>query len=208
MEWKQIPLGPLQTNCYLIIKDEECLVIDPGEEGDKLIHIITSQKLKPKAILLTHAHFDHIGAVDLIRDHFQIPVYVHEKEAKWLLNPSLNGSQFFGKLVRVKPADYILSEEKEFRIGSFDFQIFETPGHSPGSVSFYFKSKGIVLAGDALFNGSIGRTDLTGGNHQQLINSIHEKLLTLPEKTIVLSGHGSITTIAQEMDSNPYLNGF
>lgn len=210
MEWKQIPLGPLQTNCYLAIKDDACLVIDPGEEGDKLIGILDSHNIKPKAILLTHAHFDHIGAVDTIRDHYHVPVYIHEKEAQWLLNPGLNGSQFFaiGNLVRIRPADYFLTEEKEHCIGDFTFKMFETPGHSPGSMSFYFEQDGVVFAGDALFQGSIGRTDLPGGNHEQLLKSIHDKLLPLPEETLVLSGHGPITSIGNEMDSNPFLNGF
>lgn len=210
MEWKQIPLGPLQTNCYLLMNNENCLVIDPGEEGDKLIGIIESLHVKPQGILLTHAHFDHIGAVDVLRNHYQIPVYVHEKEAKWLLDPALNGSQFFsvGHLVRIKPADVFLADEKIHTIGDFSFLVYETPGHSPGSISVYFEQEKLVLAGDALFNGSIGRTDLPGGNYQELINSIHDKLLGLPEETIVLSGHGPTTTIGKEMDSNPFLNGF
>lgn len=209
MECKQIPLGPLQTNCYLLKKGETCLVIDPGDEGQKLIKIIDELNAKPQAILLTHAHFDHIGAVDPIREHYKIPVYVHEKEAKWFLDPSLNGSQFFmGNLVRLKPADHIFVEEKMQTVGDFTFQLFETPGHSPGSVSFYFEDKGIVLGGDALFYGSVGRTDLPGGNHDQLMRSIHEKLLTLPEQTMVLPGHGPATTIGNEMDSNPFLHGF
>lgn len=210
MEWKQIPLGPLQTNCYLVIKENVCIVIDPGEEGNKLTGIIDELNIKPQGVLLTHAHFDHIGAVEEIREQYKIPVYVHEKEAKWLLEPSLNGSQFFisGNLVRLKPADHFFADEQIVTIGDFNFQLFETPGHSPGSVSFYFKEEGIVLAGDALFKGSIGRTDLPGGNREQLIRSIHDKLLPLPEETLVLPGHGPATTIGNEMDSNPFLNGF
>ncbi len=155
MEWKQIPLGPMQTNCYLLIKEDACVVIDPGDEGDKLAGMINELNLKPQAVLLTHAHFDHIGAVDTIREYYKIPVYVHEKEAKWLIEPSLNGSQVFIKenLVLLKPADYFFAEEKMLSIGDFTFQLFETPGHSPGSVSLYFKEDGIVFAGDALFQG-------------------------------------------------------
>lgn len=210
MNWEQIPLGPLQTNCYLIANSEKnCLVIDPGEEGKKLINHLEKRNLKPQAILLTHAHFDHIGAVDDLRDHYSIPVYVHEKEAKWLLDPSLNGSQsFMMGQIKVKQADTLFSSEGHMTVGDFSFQLFETPGHSPGSVSFYFKEDDVVLSGDALFQGSIGRTDLRGGNHEQLMKSIHDKLLVLPEHTLVLSGHGQITTIENEMDSNPFLNGF
>lgn len=210
MNWEQIPLGPLQTNCYIVADDKKnCLIFDPGEEGKKLINRLEQRKLKPLATLLTHAHFDHIGAVDDIRDKYNIPVYIHNNEKNWLMDPSLNGSQFFmmGQ-IKAKQADQLITSEGEMTIGDFTFEVFETPGHSPGSVSFYFKNDGFVVAGDALFQGSIGRTDLPGGNHDVLISSIHKKLLVLPEETIVLSGHGETTTIENEMDSNPFLNGF
>lgn len=210
MKWNQLPLGPLQTNCYVLSNHEqECIIFDPGEEAAKLIQYIQTKKLKPLAVLLTHAHFDHIGALDEIRDFFKIPAYIHEKEAKWLLDPALNGSQLFpGEPIRLKPADNILATETVLKIGSFSFKLFETPGHSPGSISYYLEEKEMVFSGDVLFKGSIGRTDLPGGNHDQLMRSIHEKLLILSEDTLVLSGHGPVTTIGDEMESNPFLNGF
>ncbi|WP_394232943.1 MBL fold metallo-hydrolase [Niallia oryzisoli] len=204
MEWIQLPLGQMQTNCYVLIKeDSTCLIIDPGSEGERLIGFLRERNLKPEAIVLTHAHFDHIGAVDSIRDEYQIPAYVHVNEKDWLSSPSLN----LGQVIARDP-DYTLSGEQELTIGTYTFQLFETPGHSPGSVSLYFKDSGLVLVGDALFNGSIGRTDLPGSNHQDLISSLHEKLLRLPEETTVLPGHGPVTTIGKEMDSNPFLNGY
>jgi hydroxyacylglutathione hydrolase len=211
MKWQQIALGPLQTNCYLVENsDRSCLIFDPGSEGKKLINLLNQRKLKPSAIMLTHAHFDHIGAVDEVRDFYKIPVYIHKLEEKWLGDPALNGSQLFmiQDSLTVKPADQIIKNEGPMKLADFEFDIFQTPGHSPGSVSYYFANDGFVIAGDALFQGSIGRTDLRGGNESQLLKSIHEKLLTLPIETYVLSGHGPVTTIGEEMDSNPFLNGF
>jgi hydroxyacylglutathione hydrolase len=211
MNWERIPLGPLQTNCYVVWNDKnQCLVIDPGEEGGKIISFLKDKQLKPLAILLTHAHFDHIGAVDVLREKYSIPLYVHEKEAKWLLDPALNGSQLFmmDEMIRLKPADYVLTSEDILKIENFNLELFATPGHSPGSISFYVKEMNAVIAGDTLFMGSIGRTDLPGGNHKELLASIHDNLLVLPEETAVLPGHGPETTIGNEMDSNPFLNGF
>ncbi|ETI67047.1 MBL fold metallo-hydrolase [Neobacillus vireti] len=211
MKWQQVPLGSLQTNCYIVENpDRSCLIFDPGSEGKKLIQLLNQRKLKPSAIFLTHAHFDHIGAVTEVRNAYQIPVYIHKQEEKWLGDPALNGSQLFmyQNSIKVSDADHIIKNEGAMEINDFAFSVFHTPGHSPGSISYYFEKEGFVISGDALFQGSIGRTDLPGGNHSQLIKSIHDKLLTLPEDTYVLSGHGPVTTIGDEMDSNPFLNGF
>jgi hydroxyacylglutathione hydrolase len=211
MKWFRIPLGTLQTNCYVLTQqDGTCIIFDPGEEGTKLHNWLREKKLTPLAVLLTHAHFDHIGAVDYIRDSYKVPVYLHEKEGKWLADPALNGSQNFMMIspIKIKEADVLIKNETILHLGDFTIQVFETPGHSPGSVSYYFQNERIVISGDALFQGSIGRTDLAGGNHQQLLKSIHDKLITLPEDTLVLSGHGLETIIEDEMDSNPFLNGF
>lgn len=208
MKWQRIPLGPLQTNSYLLYdENKQCIIFDPGSEGPKLNKIIKDKGLKPLAILLTHAHFDHIGAVDDVRQKWNIPVYVHKNEQTWLENATLNGSAHFlqGELITVQPTDHLIKQEQTLMIGPFLFDIFETPGHSPGSVSFYVDSIGVVFSGDALFYGSIGRTDLRGGNHEKLIRSIRTKLLTLPEDTIVLSGHGPETLIGSEMNHNPFL---
>lgn len=211
MKWQQLPLGSIQTNCYIVENpDRSCLVFDPGGDAKKLINLLNTRGLKPAAILLTHAHFDHIGAVDVVRETYKIPVYVHKQEEKWLGDPALNGSQFFPIIepIKVNPADHIINDEGTLKIADFIMSVYHTPGHSPGSVSYYFEKEGVVISGDALFQGSIGRTDLAGGNHSQLLKSIHDKLLTLPEDTYVLSGHGPVTTITNEMDSNPFLNGF
>ncbi|MFY4776328.1 MBL fold metallo-hydrolase [Metabacillus sp. RGM 3146] len=210
MKWQRIPLGPIQTNAYLFYNEEgDCLVIDPGSEGNKLNNYIKEKGLKPLAILLTHAHFDHIGAVDKVRERWEIPVYIHAEEKDWLTSPELNGSMRMGtEPILANPAEHLIRSEQMLTIGPFILKVLETPGHSPGSVSYYHKESDLVFSGDALFAGSIGRTDLIGGNHDLLIKSIHEKLLSLPEQTLVLSGHGPETSIEAEMDQNPFLNGF
>ncbi|MDV2685116.1 MBL fold metallo-hydrolase [Alkalihalophilus lindianensis] len=211
MNWTQIPLGPLQTNAYVLMnKNKEAVIFDPGGNGPEFIKWLKDQSIKPLAILLTHAHFDHIGAVDEVRDAFNCPVYIHQEEKHWLTDPNKNGSsRFLGDAaISTQPADHLLTTEDPIHIGEFTFEVFHTPGHSPGSVSYYLASEGIVFSGDALFKQSIGRTDLPGGNHEQLIKSIHSKLLELPEETTVASGHGPTTTIGEEMDENPFLSGF
>lgn len=211
IKWRQFPLGPLQTNAYIIENEnKDCVIIDPGSEGKRLVKNLEQKGLSPLAILLTHAHFDHIGAVDDVRKKWNCPVYLHVNEQDWLMNSSLNGSKYFGlqEEVIVKEADQLLNEDGKLTIGSFSFDVYETPGHSPGSVSYYIKEQSIVFSGDALFKGSIGRTDLQGGSHRQLIQSIQEKLLVLPEETVVAPGHGPYTTIINEMNGNPFLNGF
>ncbi|MTH52408.1 MBL fold metallo-hydrolase [Bacillus mangrovi] len=210
MKWERIPLGPLQTNCYVLSsKEKECIVFDPGSEGAKLNALIQSRGLKPLAVLLTHAHFDHIGAVDEVRERWNIPVYVHKKEKDWLASPELNGSHYFqAGPIHAGPADEYIETGKPLTIGPFTLRVSHTPGHSPGSVSFYHEETRAVFSGDVLFKEGIGRTDLPGGDHQLLLKSIHDHLLELPEDTLVLSGHGPETTIQDEMDHNPFLNGF
>ncbi|WP_050615764.1 MBL fold metallo-hydrolase [Bacillus testis] len=211
MNYYQLPLGPLGTNCYIVSNaKKECLIIDPGEESQKIIQYVNTKQLKPLAVLLTHAHFDHIGALDEVRKAYSIPAYVHKKEANWLADASLNGSSHFlmGQSIVQQPAEKIITDEGKLSIGDFNFAIFETPGHSPGSVSYYAKEDGYLFSGDVLFKGSIGRTDLPGGSMDVLMQSIHKKILVLPEDTIILSGHGPVTLLQDEMDANPFLNGF
>lgn len=208
MNWSQIPLGPVQANAYIISNDNhEALVVDPGAEAERIISLIEDEGLEPIAVLLTHAHFDHIGAVDGVREHWRIPVYLHSLEKDWPADPQKNGSAFFpsaGGDITAGAADELVAGEGDLSIGRFSFRVYETPGHSPGSVSFYNLEDGVVFSGDALFAGSIGRTDLPGGNHDQLIQSIKEKLLSLPADTIVAPGHGPETTVGDEKRTNPF----
>ncbi|SFP22620.1 MBL fold metallo-hydrolase [Salibacterium halotolerans] len=211
MNWETIPLGPIQTNCHLLYNDKkEAVVFDPGGDADVLYDKIHSLGLKPQAVLLTHAHFDHIGAVDAVRETYDVPVYVHHLEDDWLTNPEKNGSSLFldGGAISASKADHLITEEGILSAGSFSFEVIETPGHSPGSVSYYCGPLQTVFSGDVLFAGAIGRTDLPGGDHAELLHVLHDKMLELPEDTHVACGHGPSTTISAEMDSNPFLNGF
>lgn len=206
-------LGPVQTNCYIVSnKDKECLIFDPGEEAAFLMKELRKQNVKPLAILLTHAHFDHIGAVDALREEYDVPLYIHKEEKSWLVDPLKNGSGKYAELPNysMQPAkdEHLITTEGDMTIGSFTFNVAHTPGHSPGSVSYIFKEDGFAIVGDTLFRGSVGRTDLIGGSMKVLTQSIQEKLLTLPEETILYPGHGEYTTPEQEMNSNPFLNGF
>lgn len=206
----QMELGPVQTNCYIISNDlNECLIFDPGEEGKRVADFLNKKKLKPLAILLTHAHFDHIGAIDDLRDQFAIPVYLHRLEKDWPARPNLNGSGKYPALpdYRMREADILLDQETALEISTFKMELFHTPGHSPGSMTFSFGAEGFAIVGDTLFRGSIGRTDLIEGSEPKLLRSIKDSLLTLPEHMILYPGHGPETTPLEEMKFNPFLQG-
>lgn len=205
MEYKKLSLGPLGTNCYLLYKEDVALIIDPGAEADRVIHTLTQIEKTPKAILLTHAHFDHIGAVDQIRAHYDIPVYLHKSEEGWLADPALNSSKFF-------PVEDIIMHEADFdlnegpmSIATFDFLVLHTPGHSPGGVSFVFDEDQVVVSGDCLFKNGMGRFDLPEGDKDILLHSIREVLLKLPDHYLVLPGHGEMTRIGNEKKMNPFI---
>ncbi|ASN05240.1 MBL fold metallo-hydrolase [Virgibacillus necropolis] len=207
MNLKNMSLGPLGTNCYLMYNDRDALIIDPGGDADLIIDFFKDKSFIPKAILLTHAHFDHIGAVDQVRNTYNIDVYLHKNEKDWLEDSKLNGSILFTpEPISIKKAEYDL-EEGGMQIESFSFDVLHTPGHSPGSVCFFFKESGILIGGDALFNRGVGRTDLPGGNMEQLKESIRTKLYTLDNSVVVYPGHGPETTIGQEKLHNPFITG-
>lgn len=208
---EQMELGPVQTNCYIVSNDgKQALIFDPGEEADKIKGLLKKRGLTPLAILLTHAHFDHIGAVDALRELYKIPVYLHSLEKDWLGRPNLNGSGKYAAVpdYRINEADILLTDEKELAIGPFQIDLMHTPGHSPGSISYSFKEEGFAIVGDTLFRGSIGRTDLIDGSEKKLLQSIRSSLLTLPAETVLFPGHGPDTTPAAESTSNPFLRGY
>ena len=207
MNVHSMSLGELGTNCYIVYHEKDALIVDPGGEPDRVIDFLRSKALKPQAILLTHAHFDHIGGVDVLRKHFNIDVYLHENEAEWLGEPRLNRSTAFTrKEVRTDRPDHLLKPGK-MKLSDFEFNVIHTPGHSPGSVSYIFEDEGFMISGDVLFQQGIGRTDLPGGSMEQIVNSIRQKLYMLDKHYIVYPGHGSSTTIGAEKRNNPVVPG-
>ncbi|AEI39578.1 MBL fold metallo-hydrolase [Paenibacillus mucilaginosus] len=206
LQVESFSLGPLQTNAYLLTVPGENrgIVIDPGMNPQPLLKRVAN--LEIEAILLTHAHFDHIGGVDELRKLKGCPVYLHDAEAEWLTNPKRNGSLNWPELggpITTEPAEYALEEGMKLELLGLPFQVLHTPGHSPGSVSFLHGNK--LFGGDVLFKLSVGRTDLAGGSENELLNSIHSKLFRLPDDTIVYSGHGPKTSIGYEKENNPYV---
>ncbi|MBS7021233.1 MAG: MBL fold metallo-hydrolase [Firmicutes bacterium] len=172
MEVKTIVVGELQENCYLLISDKEAIIVDPGDEFEKIQKAY--QTYNVKAILITHHHFDHVGVLEQVKTDTKAPVY-----------------------------DFSNLEEKEYQIGNFKFQVIHTPGHSKDSTTYYFKENHLMFVGDFVFQLSIGRMDLDGGNEMDMKRSI-EKLITYPDDTKLYPGHGSATTLGFEKQYNPY----
>jgi glyoxylase-like metal-dependent hydrolase (beta-lactamase superfamily II) len=204
-------LGPFQTNCLLVSEDEardgsECLIVDASFGPAPMIAEIRGRGLRPTALVLTHAHVDHIAGVSEIRSAFpDLPVLMHEAEAEWLNDPLLNLSEAMGMSVTAPGPDQLLREGDVVRVGGSSWRVLHTPGHSPGGLTLVCDAAGIAIVGDTLFAGSIGRTDFPGSDHETLARSIREKLYTLPGGTKVYPGHGPPTTISREMMSNPYI---
>ncbi|MFC4601916.1 MBL fold metallo-hydrolase [Cohnella hongkongensis] len=206
LTFQRYALGALQTNAYVVVNEDRtrAVVIDPGTADRALMRKLDG--LKVEAILLTHAHFDHIGGVDQLRKKYGCPVYLHPAEQDWLTDAGKNGSARWADItppITTEPAEHGLEDGQELELIGETFRVKHTPGHSPGSVSFMVGD--LLFAGDALFRRSVGRTDLPGGSQEQLSRSIREKLYTLPEDTLVLPGHGPETTIGEERRENPYV---
>ena len=202
-------VGPFLVNCYLYWDDEvaEGLIIDPGDE-DELIHERISQiGFKPRAILLTHGHVDHIAAVGPLKRRYDLPLYIGQGEEGMLLDPSANASAFLAEPVTAPQPDYLVVDEQELVIGKLCFRVLATPGHTAAGVCYLDERNGLLFCGDTLFQGSIGRTDLPGGSYKVLLESIDRKILTLPDSVICYPGHGPHTTVGAERSSNPFLVG-
>ena len=202
-----IPNGVFAENCYLVIDEDahECAIVDPGEEAGLILHKIAASGARPTAIWLTHAHLDHVMGVPRIKAELGVPVYLHPADRR-LYDAVPQQAAAFGVAAEALPApDQAFAHGDEAQVGSLAFAVRHTPGHSPGSVTLV--GHGVALCGDVLFAGSIGRTDLPGGSLETLLGSIERELLSLPDETIVHSGHGPETTIGQERRANPFLTG-
>ncbi|WP_092453898.1 MBL fold metallo-hydrolase [[Clostridium] fimetarium] len=198
-------LGSVSTNCYFIVNvsTKDTIIIDPADSPATIKSVISENGLKPQAILLTHGHFDHILAANQIKEKFNIPVIACDKEKNIIENSSFNLSSSFGANVQLKADEYV-QDGTLLNIAGFSIKVIHTPGHTEGSVCYYFLNEDILISGDTLFNESVGRSDFPTGSASQLIRSVKEKLLILPGKTIVYPGHGDSTTIEYEKKYNPF----
>ena len=201
---EKLVVGPLEVNCY-IFGDEngEVVVIDPGAEGERIIAFIEERGYRPRCIINTHCHIDHIRANADVKGKYNIPILVHKEDAPILTSPQ---DAELEEMIGGKPsppADRLLSEGDEIKVGSFNLKVIHTPGHTPGGISLLFDDG--VFTGDTLFAGGVGRTDLPGGSWDTLVSSIREKLLVLPDSLPIYPGHGPSSTIGEEKRYNPFL---
>lgn len=200
-------LGSVYTNCYFLKNKStgEVLIVDPADEAEKIFEKVNEISGTPKAVLLTHGHFDHIQAVEGVRQKYHIPVYAQREEAKMLLDASLNLSGNCGRISCSIEADTLLSDLQVFEAAGFSVQVIHTPGHTEGSCCYYIEEENLLFSGDTLFYGSVGRTDLPGGSMGEIVRSLHKLVDSLPEETEVYPGHDTSTTIGYEKRYNPFV---
>ena len=206
LEIKTYPVGMLSTNCYFLIRKDtrQTVIIDPGADAERLKVKIEEQQFEPQAILLTHAHADHIMGVEYLKNAYQIPVYIHEADSETLRYADRNLSVMFGADISLK-ADVCLKDQQELTLAGFEIRVLFTPGHTAGGCCYYLPQEHALMSGDTLFYDSIGRTDFPGGSMSELLRSVGDKLMTLPDETDVYPGHGEPTTIGREREYNAWI---
>jgi hydroxyacylglutathione hydrolase len=210
LQIKYFQFSPIQENTYILYNEfNDCIIIDPGcyfdAEKEELAAFIYDNNLKPVMLINTHCHLDHVFGNKMISENYHLTLQIHENEKPVLAFAPTSGLMYDMPFDNYTGEVILLNEGDIIKLGSDELKVLLTPGHSPGSLSFYCQKDKFVISGDALFKNSVGRSDLPGGNHEQLIKSIKENLLTLPDDTVVYSGHGPATTVGEEKRGNPYL---
>lgn len=203
---KNLEVSPLDVNCYIVGCEttKEVVIIDPGGDVDNILQVLNNDLMKPVYIIATHAHFDHIGGVKELQDATGCQFLLNKMDLP-LVEKIVEQAEFFGIEAPERPAiDMFIKEGDKIKVGNLHLKVIDTPGHTPGGISFYIDNKAFV--GDTIFQGSIGRTDLPGGSYETLICSIKEKLFTLDDNMKLYPGHGPSTTIRYEKRYNPFLN--
>ena len=204
---RQLSLGPLPTNCYLVGCENtfQAAIIDPAWDGKSIAAMADNDGWDISTILLTHTHFDHVGGLMTLKEATGAPIYVHPDAVPMLQNTTMSAAFFGMKVDAPPPPDEMLAADQIITVGEIELHVLFTPGHAPGHVCFYLPEYRVVFDGDLLFQDGIGRTDLPGGNYRELMDSIKNQLLVLPDETQVFPGHGLATTIGDEKQGTPFL---
>jgi glyoxylase-like metal-dependent hydrolase (beta-lactamase superfamily II) len=205
MIFERLVVGPLGVNCYIVgdAKTREVIIVDPGGNARDILDTLRREQVKPVAIVNTHAHFDHLIGLNEVREKTGAPFWIHAAEAQVLASAQLGARMFGFAMAQPKPADRLLHDGEVMHLGALSLQVLHTPGHTPGGICL--RGDTFVIVGDTLFQGSIGRTDLPGGDYATLMASIRDKLMPLPDETVVYPGHGERTTMGEEKVLNPFL---
>jgi len=199
MNIKKYPLGELQANCYLLIQDKDCILIDPADDASFLLEEISRQNLNLRAMLATHGHFDHVMAVGEIQLSLNVPLYIHEKDLFLIKRLKETAKHFLRhEPVVIPPKNIKYINSGTLHVKRYTFNVLETPGHTPGGVCFYLPEEQVIFTGDTIFKEAVGRTDLSYSSKKDLNDSINQLIKSLPGETVIYPGHGPETTIGQE----------